>query len=71
MPNVIDVSSDLSGLRRLLIVLAAGSLVWMTRDPFTFLMWLGLAYFAKESHENYLIAKKYRRLGMQMRTAIK
>lgn len=68
---MIDVSSDMSGLRRLLVVLAAGFVVYHTGDPFVFLMWLGMAYYAKESHENYLVAKRYRRLGNQMRSAIR
>ncbi len=68
---MIDVSSDLSGLRRLLVVLAALAVVYLRGDPLLFLMWVGLAYFARESHANYLVARRYRRLGNQMRAAIR
>ncbi len=67
---MISVEYDSSGPLKLLVLAAALLFALWLKEISGVLMWFLAAWYGRESHEHYKLAKAYRRLGGHLRRAV-
>lgn len=68
---MISLDWDLSGFKKLVVIVASAIVVVWAHDPIVFLMWSLSAYYCWESHYHYVKGfRPYNALGGHLKKAI-